>query len=339
MPYLTDYNHNGHFDPHPQYNLYHTLVSKQAPDNDTLWVKMMEKTLRYDVTGLPNNQQDCLRRIGFDGYVFDNVSEAQMDYGLLHLYVYVSKHKQADGSYVVANLGLNPLYNDYTRYEKNNLFNPSFIFKLYVHDTGEKDATGIPVYTVSLYGKVQGNFSTITFQPTSLHLVNPNADNFDATDITTNPNAAGHERIDALLEPFVNSDYQKESVVEAAHNGDISYSTNHPVLPQSYEQVDRNNNGTGEVDLLPYTTMLTVAPKADFKTWPLKWIKPSPWQDQQGFELTVLTFGNVNFVNSALFAQENNEDGGVALKNKVDKIYDAGTVIKLIRYNNYWIQE
>lgn len=84
--------------------------------------------------------------------------------------------------------------------------------------------------------------------------------------------------------------------------------------------------------------MLTVAPKTDFKTWPLKWIKPSPWQDQQGFELTVLTFGNVNFVNSALFAQETNEDGGVALKNKVDKIYDAGTVIKLIRYNNYWIQ-
>ncbi|TLQ00358.1 hypothetical protein, partial [Pediococcus pentosaceus] len=105
MPYLTDYNHNGHFDPHPQYNLYHTLVSKQAPDNDTVWVKMMEKTLRYDVTGLPNNQQDCLRRIGFDGYVFDNISEAQMDYGLLHLYVYVSKHKQTDGSYVVANLG------------------------------------------------------------------------------------------------------------------------------------------------------------------------------------------------------------------------------------------
>ncbi|WP_171030537.1 hypothetical protein, partial [Pediococcus pentosaceus] len=176
-------------------------------------------------------------------------------------------------------------------------------------------------------------------QPTSLHLVNPNANNYDATDITTNPNAAGHERIDALLEPFVNSDYQKEPVVEAAHQGDINYSTNHPVLPQSYEQVDRNNNGNGIVDLLPYTTMLTVAPKADFKTWPMKVINPSPWQDQQGFELTILTFGNVNFVNSALFAQNNNINGGIALKNKVDKIYDPGTIIKLIRYNNYWIQE
>lgn len=339
MEYLTTSNHGEHFDPHPQYDLFNTITTQNAPDSDKLWVKLMEKTLQYDVTGAKGTERNCLRRIGLDGYVFDNVSEAQSDYALLHLYVYATKHQQDDGSYVVANLGLNPVYSDYTKYYKNNLFNPSYIFQLFAHDTGVKDAEGVPIYIVSLYGKVQGFYSTISIQPTSLHLANAGGGSFDPVNVDTNPNANGRDRINALLGGMVTADFITEDEMVTKHKGDVAIDTNHPSQAQAYEQVDRNNNGTGEVDLLPYTTMLTVAPKADFKTWPLKWIKPSPWQDQQGFELTVLTFGNVNFVNSALFAQENNEDGGVALKNKVDKIYDAGTVIKLIRYNNYWIQE
>lgn len=334
---LTTANHNNHWNPHPQYDSFYRVESGLAPNNDAVWLKILEQTLRYDVQGTDESKQDCLRRLELDSYVFDGKAESQQDLSILHLFVYVSRTKDTvTNNNVHINLGLNPIFNDYTRWPKNNLYIPSNIFKIYVHDTGEKDAQGVPVYKISLYGRVQGNSAVISLQPFNFRaLKSLNAATRNYTKPMTSDFTTPREKFDALLKPM-SSDFITQAEMEINRDNDLMRDTSHPIYPTAYEQIYKNETGS-TVALMPQTTLLTVSPKDDIG-WTLSLIKPSEWQNYQGFKLQILTFGKVTFKNIANFGYANS-DGAMVLKNKSDTIFPAGTIINLVHYNNYWIQE
>ena len=159
---LTKYNHNSQDNPHAQYDRFKVLSTQQAPgDNSQVWVQLFQKTLRYDNQQVTDKDLDTLRKISLDALVFDTTSEWDQDMDWLHVGTYIS----AQSKNVVVNLSCNSLARDYTHFTNANLSNPSHQFRLYVKQTADKDASGVPLFVVTLYGKVQGGYATINLQP------------------------------------------------------------------------------------------------------------------------------------------------------------------------------
>lgn len=340
------FNHNNLGDPHEQYDHYYRVQSALAPDNSHLWIQVFNQKFAFDTTGLKDNDTNTLRRLELNAHVFDGVSEADADDGDLYFYVYATKNKDAsrnDNGQLVVNLGLHHNYVDISHYHHTNLPNYAQVFRAYVKNTGNLDASGVPIFIVSLYGRVYSNTAVMSIQPYGCRFTLSH--NYDATgtdhlqrnalSVVTNPNATNRARLAGLFDGFETREYVSQADMEAAHQGESVYDTIHPDGPKYFEQVYRNETGN-TAQLKPMTTLLTVA-NSENDAYPLYYIKPSGWQDYTGYRLDVLTFGNVNFINSATFGITNKDDG-LALKNKTDKIYDAGTILQFIRYQNYWVE-
>ncbi|TEA96256.1 hypothetical protein DM37_03020 [Lactiplantibacillus plantarum] len=338
---LTKYNHNSQGNPHAQYDRFKTLSTKQALDNNNnqVWVQIFQKKLRYDNQQVVDKDLDTLRRLSLDALVFDTTSEWDQDMDWLHVGAYIS----AKSKDVAVNLSCNSVARDYTHLE--SLSNPGHQFRLYVKQTTDKDASGVPIFVITLYGKVPGSYATINLQPMAYNFqlgILPNdtwwqPHNRSHTDITTNINATGIDRISGLLSGIDTNSFITEDEMEQAHSGEQMYSSLHPAGPTDFEQVYRGEKGP-IVTLEDYTTLLTVASNPTTNQWNLNAILPSPFCSYNGFRLKVLTFGGVTYKYAGRWGSEIGP-GVIILKKQADITYEGGTLSELVFYNGHWIEQ
>ncbi|MGQ2358383.1 hypothetical protein [Pediococcus pentosaceus] len=339
---LTKYNHNSQGNPHAQYDRFKTLSTKRAPDNNSqVWVQIFQKKLRYDNQQVKDKDLNTLRRLSLDALVFDTTSEWDQDMDWLHVGAYIS----AKSKDVAVNLSCNPVARDYTHFANENLSNPGHQFRLYVKQTADKDASGVPLFVVTLYGKVQGGYATINLQPMAYNFqlgILPKdpwwqPHNRNHTDVTTNMNATGIDRITGLLNGIDTNSFITEAEMEKSHSGEQMYSSLHPAEPTDFEQIYRGEKGS-TTTLGDNTTLLTVANNPTTNQWNLNAILPAPFRSYNGFRLKVLTFGGVTYKYAGKWGS-NIDHGRMVLKKQADVTYEGGTLSEFVLYNGYWIEQ
>lgn len=339
---LTKYNHNSQDNPHAQYDRFKIISTKRASsDNSQVWVQIFRKKLRYDNQKVADKDLDTLRRLSLDALVFDTTSEWDQDMDWLHVGAFVSAVTKS----VHVNLSCNSVSRDYTRIANKNPSPSGHQFRLYVKQTADNDASGVPLFVVTLYGKVQGGYETINLQPMAYDFqlgILPNdpwwqPHNRNHTDITTNMNATGIDRISGLLSGIDTNSFITEDEMEQAHSGEQMYSSLHPAIPTDFEQIYRGEKGS-IATLEDNTTLLTVASNPTNNQWNLNAIMPAPFRSYNGFRLKLLTFGGVTYKYAGRWGSKIGP-GVIILKKNADVTYEGGTLSELVLYNGHWIEQ